>query len=76
MRPASKVATSLSVRADLIRDAKALGLNLSEVFEHAVSDALRQQRRKQWREENRDAIDRYNAKVARKGTFSDAWRKF
>ncbi|HSD09601.1 MAG TPA: type II toxin-antitoxin system CcdA family antitoxin, partial [Candidatus Binatia bacterium] len=33
-------------------------------------------RQEKWLEENRDAIESYNAKVTRDGTFSDDWRKF
>jgi antitoxin CcdA len=75
-RPARKVATNLSVPADLIREAKSIGLNLSELLEVALREALRRKRQEAWLEENRDAIDSYNARVAREGTFSDAWRKF
>jgi antitoxin CcdA len=64
------------VRADVLQEAKALGLNLSKIFEAAVTEAVRRRREEAWRHENRDAIDSYNAKVARDGVFSDRWRKF
>jgi antitoxin CcdA len=76
MRPARKVATNVSVRAEVVREAKALGLNLSEVFEAAVVEAVRRKRQEAWLDENRDAIESYNALVARDGVFSDGWRKF
>lgn len=76
MKTARKVATNVTVRGDLVRDAKALGLNLSEVFEVAVFEAVRRKRRESWLAENREAIESYNAAVARHGTFSDRWRKF
>ena len=76
MKAARKVATNLSVRADVVKEARALGLNLSEVFEAAVRDAVRRKRQEAWLEENRDAIESYNAAVARDGMFSDEWRKF
>ena len=76
MRAAPKVATNLSVRADIVREAKELGLNLSEVFESAVADAVRRRRQELWLEENKDAIASYNARVERDGVFSDDWRKF
>lgn len=76
MRPARKVATNVSIRADVIREAKALGLNLSEVFEAAAVEAVRRKRRDTWLEENREAIESYNGLVARDGVFSDTWRKF
>jgi antitoxin CcdA len=76
MRAAPKVATNLSARADIVREAKELGLNLSEVFESAVADAVKRRRQELWLEENKDAIASYNARVERDGVFSDDWRKF
>lgn len=73
---ARKVPTNLSVRADLVQQAKALGINLSEVLEHALVEALRQRRREAWIRENGDAIAEYNARVGREGVFSDDWRRF
>jgi antitoxin CcdA len=71
-----KIATNLSARADLVAEAKALGVNLSEVFESAVLEAVRRKRREAWLADNREAIESYNARVARDGLFSDKWRKF
>jgi len=76
MKSARKVATNVSIQAEVVRDAKALGLNLSEVFEAAVVEAVRRKRREAWLEENREAIESYNASVTRDGVFSDGWRKF
>jgi antitoxin CcdA len=76
MKAAPKVATNLSARADIVRAAKELGLNLSEVFESAVAEAIRRRRQELWLEENREAIDSYNARVERDGVFGDDWRKF
>jgi Post-segregation antitoxin (ccd killing mechanism protein) encoded by the F plasmid len=71
-----KAATNLSVRDDLVRRAKALGLNLSEILETALEAAVRAAERSAWEAENRDAIDAYNERVAEHGVFSDDWRKF
>lgn len=76
MRSGRKVATNVSIQANVVREAKALGLNLSEVFEAAAIEALRRKRQEAWLAENRAAIESYNALVARDGLLSDAWRKF
>ena len=76
MKPARKVATNISLQSEVVREAKALGVNLSEVCEAAVVEAVRRKRREAWLAENRAAIDAYNAAVARDGVFSDGWRKF
>ena len=50
--------------------------NLSQVLEQGLTEVLRERRRAAWLAENEKAIDRYNARVAKKGVFSDGWRKF
>jgi antitoxin CcdA len=71
-----KAATNLSLRDDLVRRAKALGLNLSEIVETALAEAVARAERIAWEVENRDAITGYNERVAKHGVFSDEWRKF
>jgi antitoxin CcdA len=71
-----KVATNLSARADLVRRAKQLGVNLSDVLERALEHAIREREREQWLTDNEDAIDGYNRFVAKHGVFGDDWRKF
>ena len=73
---AAKVPTNVSVRADLVKAARAFQINISEVLEAALEREVRQRERARWLEENEDAIDGYNARVADHGVFSDAWRKF
>ena len=75
-RARTKVATNLSLRADLVRAARALDLNLSEVVEAALEQAVRDGERRAWEAENQDAIDAYNRQVEKRGVFGDAWRKF
>lgn len=71
-----KVATNLTVRKDLVERAKKLGLNLSQVVEGALEQAIRDAERSRWLAENEDAIDEYNAQIAKRGLFSDDWRRF
>jgi antitoxin CcdA len=74
--PGGKVATNLSLRADLVARAKALGMNLSSVVEQALEAAIRDAERHAWLAANEDAIADYNARVEERGVFSDAWRRF
>jgi post-segregation antitoxin (ccd killing protein) len=71
-----KTPTNLSVRADLIRRARSLELNLSEVLEHALEAAIRDRERTAWLAANRTAIADYNAHVQAHGVFGDDWRRF
>ena len=63
-KDAGKTPTSLSARVDLMRRAKALKLNLSEVFEASLETAIRDAEQRAWLSENSEAIDSYNAAVA------------
>ena len=65
-----------SVAGDLVRAARAMKLNLSEVLEDALEQALREAEARKWLAENHDAIGGYNRRVAARGVFSDAWRRF
>ncbi len=73
---ARKIATNVSARADLVAAARALGINLPEVFESAVAEAVRSRQREAGLADNGEAIDAYNARVAHDGLFSDSWYKF
>ncbi len=72
----SKRAVNVSVRADLIDEAKALGTNISAVLERALDEEHRHQRAERWRAENAAAIDEANAELARNGLWSDGLRLF
>ncbi len=73
---APKKATNLSVNADLLRRARELGLNLSQVFEEHLAGAVRRESERQWREENREAFEEYNRRVEARGSFGDQARRF
>ena len=71
-----KTATNVTLNAELVRQAKALGLNLSELCERALVAALRERERAAWLAENEAAIDDYAEWVDKHGLFSDDWRRF
>ena len=71
-----KRATNVSVRSDLLAAARDAGLNLSAALERALTEELAQVKRKQWREENRDAVAAYNEHVEKHGVFSVDVRSF
>ena len=80
MRPfdpaAPKKATNLSINRDLLEQAKALDINLSQSFEQHLETLVRAAAKERWRVENREAIEHYNERVARDGVFSDGLRRF
>lgn len=56
MAPAAKRKTSLTLDAELLDRARDLGINISAVADAALKDAVAQERRKRWLEENADAF--------------------
>ncbi|QSA97043.1 type II toxin-antitoxin system CcdA family antitoxin [Methylococcus sp. EFPC2] len=74
--PTTKKSANLSVRSDLLAEAKALNINLSQAFETHLSELVKIKKRERWLEENREAIEAYNRRVEEDGVFSDAWRSF
>ncbi len=71
-----KKATNLSIRADLLAEAKALRVNLSAEFEKSLAEVVRRKREEQWLLENREAIAAYNRHIERDGLWSDGLRTF
>lgn len=67
---------NLSINAELLQQAKELNINLSQTLERHLAEIVRQARREQWLEENREALDAYNRRVEANGTFSDGLRRF
>ena len=73
---APKKRTNVSVNEDLVRIAKAYGLNVSGITEAALAEAVRRRAAQEWRAENAAAISAYNRRVESRGTFSDSLRRF
>lgn len=69
-------AVNLTVSSVLIREAKALEINLSREFEAHLSDLVKARRQERWLAENREAMDAYNAHIERDGVFSEGMRGF
>ena len=70
-----KRATNVSINQGLLEDARALEINLSAALERALEAEIRARKREKWLEDNRDAIDAYNAHVREHGVFSPMFRK-
>lgn len=75
-RSVAKRATNVSIRVDLLDDAREAGVNLSATLERALAEELASLKRARWREENREAIAAYNEYVDGHGAFSDGIRSF
>lgn len=71
-----KKAANLTVRADLLEEARARKINLSHTLEVALAAELKRQREAEWLEQNKEAIEAYNREIAEHGLFSDGFRQF
>jgi len=66
----AKRATNLSVRADLIEEARRARLNLSALLERALTEEFVRIKWREWREQNAGLVAAYNRHVREHGTFS------
>ncbi|MDE2118514.1 MAG: type II toxin-antitoxin system CcdA family antitoxin [Betaproteobacteria bacterium] len=73
---APKKSANLSINADLLQQAKQLNINLSQTLEQHLAEIIRQAQRSQWLAENKNALDDYNRRIEKHGTFSDGLRRF
>lgn len=60
---------SLSIRASLLREAKALNLNTSRAAEAGLEAAIRDAKAKAWLNESKDAIQAHNERIASSGVL-------
>lgn len=72
----NKKPTNVSIRADLLAEAKARRINLSATLEAALEAVLRTSRQEAWQAENREAMAAYDKHVERDGLFADRVRLF
>lgn len=73
---APKKPTNVSINSELLKLAKKNNINLSQTLEKRLAEILREERARQWLEENQDAICSYNSRVETHGVFSDGLRSF
>lgn len=66
-RTASKRATNVSLPEDLLAEAKALQINISQAAEAGVAQAIARARSELWLAENQEAIESSNAYVEKHG---------
>lgn len=71
-----KARLNITVNADLLTEARKQGLNLSELMERTIADVTKAERARKWREDNKEAIEQYNAMIEEEGLWSDGLRQF
>lgn len=69
-------ATNVTLPEPLLREARALGINLSQACERGLAAAVAEQRRARWLDENKEALDAWNEHVAVHGLPLAGFRQF
>jgi antitoxin CcdA len=76
MSAVTKKAANLTVRSDLLEEARAHKINLSQTLETALAAELKKRKEAEWLEQNKEAIAAYNREIAEHGLWSDGLRQF
>ncbi|MBE0691787.1 MAG: type II toxin-antitoxin system CcdA family antitoxin [Aquamicrobium sp.] len=74
--PSVRKAANLSIDADLLSEAKALSVNISRAAEAGIAEAVRKEKERLWRQENREALESWNAWVEENGLPLAKYRQF
>ena len=67
-----KTPTNVSIRSDLVKRAKALKVNLSQLLERALEAELKERERLEWLEANAEAIAAYKQALSLQPEFPEA----
>ena len=73
---APKQTAHLSINSDLLRQAKAEKINLSQTLERILTETIRDKERQEWLDNSNEAIEEYTQFVEKHGCFGDKLRCF
>ncbi len=68
--------TNVTLPEMLISEARALKINVSQACEAGLAAEVKAARERKWLEENRDAMDAYNAYIEEHGLALEEFRMF
>ncbi len=74
-RVAPKQAVNVSVDAGILKAARAMKLNLSQVLERELDKLTAEERARRFYEENKATFDAYNAYVEKHGTLTEQFER-
>jgi len=72
----TKKATNLTLSADVLAEAKFLGINVSQACDAFLRDLVRQENERRWVQQNAAFIEAYNQTVEAEGLPLEQWRSF
>ena len=73
---ASKKACNLTLSAETLEQARALGMNVSQTVDRLLGEEVRRRRWERWNEDNKDAVAAYNARIGKEGLPLARYRTF
>ena len=73
---APKRAINLSLNSKVLEVAKELGMNISQTVDTLLAEEVRRRYWEKWQEENKEAVEAYNARIAREGLPLAKYRTF
>ena len=74
--PSVRKAANLSIDVNLLAEAKALSVNISRAAEAGIAEAVRAEKERLWKEENREALEGWNRWVEESGLPLAKYRQF
>lgn len=72
----SKRPVNLSINARTLKLAKELGINLSQTVDSFLTAEVQRRYWERWNDDNKDAIDAYNARIGQEGLPLARYRGF
>lgn len=69
-------AAAFTPNPNIAKEARALGLDPDAIAAKAVEDAVKRKRIEAWNEENKDAIESWNAHYRKHGLWNEKYRQF
>jgi len=75
-RSVKKRAVNLSLSADVLDAAKALGINVSRECDAHLRQVVKKEQEARWKREHAEFIEAYNTVLEAEGLPLDEWRSF
>lgn len=72
----SKKPTNITLSLDVLTEAKALNINISQVCDQFLRELVAKERKRRWLQDNSDFIEAYNQTINSEGLPLDQWRSF
>lgn len=72
----AKKATNITLSADVLAEAKSLGINISQACDQFLRDLVRAERERRWPSEQAEFVAAYNRLVEQEGLPLEPWRMF